>query len=286
MAKRKKRLTDEIRKTVIENYERGMKIMFISGFLNHPYSTIKNVVDLYKRTGRIASLKSGGARNNKITPEIKARIVDIVNGKADIMLKRISLLINNEFSIMLDPSTIHNCLEKFHYTFKNLGKIPIIRNSPERIEERYLYALEFFGILGEVPDSKIFFVDEAGYNIAMRSRKGRSLRGEPAYLEVPCIRSRNVSVCCAMNKYGVTFKKISTRAYNTLSFLGYIQDFFAFFNESDLKNCVVIVITLHFTNQTALEVHLKQRVIAYFFCLRTHHSLIRLRIYLVSGSNM
>ena len=48
------------------------------------------------------------------------------------------------------------------------------------------------------------FVDEVGFNLIMRSRRGRSLRGTRAVHIVPGLRARNIFVCCAMLKSEIT----------------------------------------------------------------------------------
>jgi transposase len=251
--KRRKRLTDETRKRISESYNRGHTISFISDFFGIPESTVRNVVKVFLKTGRIASLPSGGCKNIKISSEIKSRIIQIVDETPDISLKRIAVKVNEEFSINLGRSTIDSCLDNFHYTLKKLILVPEQRNTPENITSRYNYALEFLSILGSTSDTNIFFVDEVGYNVSMRSRRGRSLRGTSPHLEVSNIRSRNLSVCCAMNKYGLTYKKISTRAYNTNLFLGYIQGFFDFLVGLELRNCVIVMDNVPFHKSVVIR---------------------------------
>jgi hypothetical protein len=84
-------------------------------------------------------------------------------------------------------------------------------------------------------------VDEVGFNVSMRRKFGRYLQGTTSITTVPAIKSRNISICCAMSKSGVLFKKISLLPFNGYSFLGYIDDFFAFLNNLNLKNCLVIM---------------------------------------------
>ena len=49
----------------------------------------------------------------------------------------------------------------------------------------------------------IFFVDETGFKIEMRTQYGRSKRGINAEGQIPNIRSRNISVVAAMSSTGL-----------------------------------------------------------------------------------
>ncbi|KII62328.1 hypothetical protein RF11_15318 [Thelohanellus kitauei] len=91
------------------------------------------------------------------------------------------------------------------------------------------------------PDEQIYFVDEFEFNVSMR-KMGRSPIGTTGILSVLNIRSKNLSVCRAMNRYGVVYKEINSRPYNTESFLRYMQNFFQYIQSSIPKNksCVDI----------------------------------------------
>nr|XP_004212365.2 uncharacterized protein LOC101237169 [Hydra vulgaris] len=72
-------------------------------------------------------------------------------------------------------------------------------------------------------DDKIFFIDEVGFSLSMQVRRGRSLAGKRATQTVTNIRSRNISVCYAMNKNGILKYEAQTRAFNTESFFDFIR---------------------------------------------------------------
>ncbi|KII67184.1 hypothetical protein RF11_11239 [Thelohanellus kitauei] len=67
----------------------------------------------------------------------------------------------------------------------------------------------------------LFLVDEVVFSASMRLKEGRIPFGATNILTVSNIRSRNVSVCWAMYRYGILHKEINTRPYNKESFLGY-----------------------------------------------------------------
>ncbi|KII63180.1 hypothetical protein RF11_07859 [Thelohanellus kitauei] len=62
------------------------------------------------------------------------------------------------------------------------------------------------------------------------------------------IRSKNMSVCYAMNRYGMVYKEINDQAHNAESFLGYTENFFGHIEPSNTTNtrCVSIMDNVRF----------------------------------------
>lgn len=120
--------------------------------------------------------------------------------------------------------------------------IPVRRNIEKTIDIRYKYARTFYELEEMFSDRNIFFIDEVGFQVSMRVTKGRSLIGSTPNIRVPNIRSRNISVCCAISKYCLKFKKISITPYNTKSFLGYIEEFFKFLDNQNINKCKYVLI--------------------------------------------
>jgi hypothetical protein len=67
-------------------------------------------------------------------------------------------------------------------------------------------------------EAKFVFVDEFGVNVSMRCRYGRSMVGKRAVTSVQSVRSRNISVCAAMNVEGLLLFQTRESAFNTLAF--------------------------------------------------------------------
>ena len=88
-------------------------------------------------------------------------------------------------------------------------------------------------------ETNIIFVDEAEFNVTMRSRRGISLRGTKAVHVVTGLRARNIYVCCAMSKSGMTKFLKQTCAFNTTSFYSFfdtLQD-----HSETLQICSVVI---------------------------------------------
>lgn len=50
--------------------------------------------------------------------------------------------------------------------------------------------------------TKIYFVAETGFSVAIRQKRGKSLKSTPTYLRYP-IRTRNILVCAITNKHNL-----------------------------------------------------------------------------------
>ena len=64
----------------------------------------------------------------------------------------------------------------------------------------------------------IVFVDEVGFAVVTRPKRGRSPVGQSAYCYVNAARSRNISVAAAINKNGIIYSKIHESALNGETF--------------------------------------------------------------------
>lgn len=92
--------------------------------------------------------------------------------------------------------------------------VPEKRNDPNTIEKRQIYVEDFMSMVSTTDESKIYFLDEVGFNVSMRTKGGRSRVGTRAIRIIPSIRSRNISICCVMNKAGIYKCKDEIKAFN------------------------------------------------------------------------
>ncbi|KAG0440851.1 hypothetical protein DMUE_1453 [Dictyocoela muelleri] len=119
--------------------------------------------------------------------------------------------------------------------------VPIRRNTPASIEERLSYALWFQQLRNNLMDREIVFLDECGFQVSMRRKKGRSLIGNTSSRTVQAIRTRNISVVAVMTRENFLDFKISTRPYNSESMCGFINEFGERLSELNLENCQLIM---------------------------------------------
>ena len=135
-----------------------------------------------------------------LNDEHRYAIQEWIDEDCGITLQALKNKLLEKYQISVCQKTVDRCINAFSYTVKNCSIIPARRNDPKTITARYDYAVNYFQLISKISEDEIIYVDEVGFNVSMRTRKGRSLIGSPAVHVVPAIRSRNISVYCAMGK--------------------------------------------------------------------------------------
>ncbi len=75
----------------------------------------------------------------------------------------------------------------------------------------------------QVPHEMIY-VDEAGFNLAKRRRRGRNIIGKRATVTVPGQRGANITMCAAISINGALLNKCVIGPYNTDRLLLFLED--------------------------------------------------------------
>lgn len=235
------KVSDDLRKLIISNYNDGSSLKQLTVTFALPKSTVNSILKTYKKDGRIEKLPRGGQRFSKTNADMKQFIRDEVDKKCDITLKTLSKMVFEKFQVNLSHTTIDNCLKGFHYSLKRIKIFATRSISPEILQQRKKYASDFQDLLANKNERNIFFIDEVGFNVSMRSKYGRACIGQTPIRHVPGIRSRNISVCCAMNKCGNTFYQQQTSAFNVLTFHAYIEALMTWISEKQLSQCTFVM---------------------------------------------
>lgn len=235
------KITQETRLRIITQFQNGNDAKFISNYESVPISTVRNILNIFKNTGRMCIIRKGGCKNKKLMDDQKNFIMELVNDDCTITLREIQNKIFNKYSINVAQSTIHYCLKSMHYSLKTISLIPTRRNDEQSITTRMNYASRFMEIEENYNSRDIFYLDEVGFNVSLRCKRGRSKKGVPAIVSVPGIRSKNISVCCVMTRSGIKFWKVNHNPYNTESFLGYIDEFADEIIKDDIRNSIIIM---------------------------------------------
>lgn len=158
-------------------------------------------------------------------------IVDMVLQNNAIRLREIQQRVvqdnvNFEGINSVSLSTIDRVLQRNRIRMKQVYRVPFERNS-ERVKElRFQYVQRVFELDSMERPHEYIFVDEAGFNLAKRRRRGRNIIGQRAIVEVPGQRGGNVTLCAAISNHGVLHRHATLGPYNTehlLTFLGGLQ---------------------------------------------------------------
>ncbi len=185
----------------------------------------------------------------------KEKICDWVDEDCELTLKKLVEKCFNEWQIVISPSTVDRTLKQFHYSFKRLTLIPERRNSPDVIEKRHQYAVEYNRLMPE--REKMFFLDETGVQIFSRSSYGRSPKGTRATKNVRQLRSRNYSIAIAMNHESLFFFEIQDKAYNAEDYGLFLNKLIEHLRLNNIEGAYLIMDNVRF-HKTELIVNLIQ----------------------------
>lgn len=165
----------------------------------------------------------GGIRKKSLNEEQIQYLKSCIDEDASITLESLRSKLKEVFNLSVCTKTVDNYIDRFSYSFKRTSILPAKRNDEKALNARAIYAQAFLDILSKFDEANLFFVDEVGFNIALRSSKGRSLRGTRAIQIVSQLRARNISVCCAMNKNTIFKYHAQTTSYNIVTFQSFVE---------------------------------------------------------------
>lgn len=195
-------VSESVKDLVIAGHIEGYRSSYLSETYKVNVNTVNSIIRRFKKYKKDA--RPRGKKPSKLNEEQINSVREYVDTDCTKSLSEIADFIHSNFGIQVCLSTVHRYLEKIHYTFKRLSPIPARRNCEATINHRYNYALRFFEI-DSVARNRIYFIDEAGIAIHIRTNYGRSLKGTRANLAVKAIKGKNYSVCAAMNIEGLHF---------------------------------------------------------------------------------
>ena len=121
-------------------------------------------------------------------------------------------------------STVARILIGFKYSLKRIHFLPERRNILNTVGIRYEYARIFLTLQAELEEEGFIFIYEVGFNGSMRAIYERSPLGSPSVLEIPHLRSRNISTCCTLNKNGILSYNSRDSAYTAIQFEGFLRN--------------------------------------------------------------
>jgi transposase len=234
-------ISNDDRKRIIDSYLDGNTVSDISKVMRFKRTTVYALINQFFEHGNISRKQKGGVRRQSLSDAQKRVVLEWIDEDCSITLNQIKIRCQEKMNVVISTSTLSRYMKSFSYTFKRIHNIPERRNDVTTLDLREIYANIFMGIVSNIDDSNIIFIDEVGFNVSMRSKFGRSLVGTRPIQVVPTIRSRNVSVCCAMNRHGIVGYKTQTRAYNSESFGEFIRFLISELQNKNIQNAVFIM---------------------------------------------
>ena len=214
----KSTVSDDDRAKIISKTLGGSSPKDISTMLQINYKTVWRIVNMFNKHNVSTSRPRGGDRKSKLSNQQKLEILGWIDENCLLRLKDICQLISEKFGFTVGKSTVERIVKGFHYNLKSTVSIPERRNCDSTLESRFNYARDFRNLELETEDKNLVFLDEVGFAVVTRPKRGRAARGASPFLSVSAARSRNISVVAAMNKYGMVYHKIHDKAVNGENF--------------------------------------------------------------------
>ena len=199
------------------------------------------IIKKYKDSGLSDALQKGGFRPTKLNCQQNYILQMWIGEDCALTLRNLKDLIEVTFNITIGKSTIAKYIGDFNYSIKRISIQPERRNNESAISSRFNYATRFLQLMSTYRETQFIFVDEFGVNVSMRKRYGRSAIGRRAVLRVSNLRSRNISVCAAMNIEGLLKFVHSDRSYDSAQFKQFLALVSAKLRENGLGEVVFVL---------------------------------------------
>jgi transposase len=251
--------SDADRQRVVEAYIQGQNALTISQIIALKRSTINSIIKQYTSLNKITKAQRGGERNSKLNQLQKNTIREWIDEDCGQTLRKVKDRCLSDFGVYVSETTLSKILRDFEYTIKRIHTQPLRRNDPATIAIRREYANAFMMASTRVQNTKIYFIDEVGFNVSMRARRGRSQRGSRAIQVVPAIRSRNISVCCCMSKEGMYHYKAQTRPFNGNLFEVFLNEMFEKFDSDNISGSLLIMDNVAFHHSQSIKTLVQTR---------------------------
>lgn len=160
--------------------------------------TVSSIMCRFYREGKMKTAPMGGKRRPEaLTQEQKdaaCRFYDENNSEATD--EEVLQHLQQHYGCTASQSTLNRFLNKeAEYHIKRLYIVPQARNAPSKVAARKEWCEE--NMIG-TDLSKAIFIDEAGFNLHLRRRRGRAAKGQRAAAVVPTERGHNLTLMVAI----------------------------------------------------------------------------------------
>lgn len=238
--KKRNRISDEIRKSIINSLETNVLSMKTAATaFNLPYQTIVGIYKEFLTTGKVSRKKQEVFKEKKLDERGIAYIHEELDRNATLTLKELQTLIEIRLSIRVCTSTIDNYIKSFHYSFKRVQKIAHSIITPENLQQRKEHSIWF---LRQYNSGRlIIYLDEVGFQVSMRRHYGRSKKGIRAQKVVKSIKTRNISVIAGMTSTSLYYYKVLETPGNSVNFVEYINDLLGYLLIGNIHNAILVL---------------------------------------------
>ncbi|PVV03929.1 hypothetical protein BB560_001586 [Smittium megazygosporum] len=118
-----KKISNETRKKIIEEYNAGYQLKKISASLDLNLSTVSSIIRVYTKESRVEKKQRGGTKNRKILPEHEFFIMDCLNKDGSLSLNMLRKMTNKKFNLQISTSTIKRCCDSNLYRLSSVSGV-------------------------------------------------------------------------------------------------------------------------------------------------------------------
>ena len=231
---------------IIQHYYDGKSTPMIADIMMINRNTVDSIIESHQSSANVANQTKVESRSHILTEEEKGAVKSWVDDDCSRSLSSLANECQNQFDKKVSVSTIQRVLEKFAFTMKRVHSQPVKRNTSSTIGDRFKYANAFMDHLTRCTYKDFIFIDEVGFQVTMRNKRGRSKKGTRAIQVIPSTRSRNISVCCAMTCERVLQHKVELSPFNGQSFVEFINGVINQIEGEGIKGAIFVFDNLSF----------------------------------------
>lgn len=237
---KKPRIAENLKEAALNLLENEqMSVTECAKLLRINRTTLSKIIKRYNQTGDLINQKAKG-RSKVLTDQEGDELCELLDENCALSLKELRTYCEGKYGKIVSESTISRVLKAFHYSFKRTCLIPECRLSERTIELRFEYARSMHNELIRNPE-KVFFLDEVGFNISMRSSYGWSGCGSRSNIRVGNLRSRNITVCAILSNKGYVKFEHKTGGFCGADFIQFLETVLQEFDKRNITNGILVM---------------------------------------------
>lgn len=163
MGRKQNELSNEMRKLIINLHSNGKKMSEIARIVERSHSTVRSVVQIFLRTGRVEKIQRKGQKP-KLTRRHKSHILREIRKNPQKSAVNLAADLKKNFAVIVTPQTVRNYIRKLGFNSRVAARKPFISklNKSRRVAfaKAYKnYPINFW--------KRVIWTDECKFNLKM-----------------------------------------------------------------------------------------------------------------------
>ena len=278
--KKRTTVTHEIVTRFLEEYNQSDRgtIKSIAEKVGISYTTAKKLLREIRRGDHdcedmILYRPTMKGRKTVQTEENCRRVKEILTQSTTVTLGKAKEVLDAE-DIHMSRATISRIANDQNLSYKKTASKAGVVFTTESVEQRHEYAVQVDGI----PNDRVWFLDETGFNLHTAPLRAWSERGKTPVQPVPANRQKNLSVLMCIGVDGVKFHERRDGAFTSKSFLAAIKALARRFPEVRHGEVTLVMDNAPIHKARCVWDYLDRKGINFSSCPHTHQISTRLRM--------